>query len=91
LPDNNAIAESSNLIAAASITLDKLKKHEGESKNARRDVSLTSRAQEMLMNRLLESKSEYVFANYAGKPYLVTCSTIFTRSSEVICSFRMTA
>jgi len=45
---------------------------EGKSKNARRHVSLTSRAQEMLVNRSLESKSEYVFANYAGKPYLVT-------------------
>jgi integrase len=45
---------------------------EGKSKNARRHVSLTSRAQEMLVNRSLESKSEYVFANFAGKPYLVT-------------------
>jgi integrase len=45
---------------------------EGKSKNARRHVSLTSRAQEMLVNRSLESKSEYVFANQAGKPYLVT-------------------
>lgn len=45
---------------------------EGKSKNARRHVSLTSRAQEMLVNRSLESKSEYVFANYAGKPFLVT-------------------
>ena len=26
----------------------------------------------MLVNRSLESKSEYVFASYAGKPYLVT-------------------
>jgi integrase len=26
----------------------------------------------MLANRSLESKSEYVFASYAGKPYLVT-------------------
>jgi len=33
---------------------------EGKSKNARRHVSLTSRAQEMLVNRSLESKSEYV-------------------------------
>ncbi len=45
---------------------------EGKSKNARRHVSLTSRAQQMLVNRSLESKSEYVFANYAGNPYLVT-------------------
>jgi integrase len=45
---------------------------EGKSKNARRHISLTSRAQEMLVNRSLESKSEYVFANYAGKRYLVT-------------------
>jgi integrase len=45
---------------------------EGKSKNARRHVSLTSRVQEMLVNRSLESKSEYVFASYAGKPYLVT-------------------
>ena len=45
---------------------------EGKSKNARRHVSLTSRAQEMLVNRSLESKSEYVFANDRGKPYLVT-------------------
>ena len=36
---------------------------EGKSKNARRHVSLTSRAQEMLVNRSLESKSENVFAN----------------------------
>lgn len=33
---------------------------EGKSKNARRHVSLTPRAQEMLVNRSLESKSEYV-------------------------------
>ena len=26
----------------------------------------------MLVNRSLESESEYVFANYAGKPYFVT-------------------
>jgi len=45
---------------------------EGKSKNARRHVSLTSRAQQMLVNRSLESKSGYVFANYAGNPYLVT-------------------
>lgn len=45
---------------------------EGKSKNARRHVSLTPRAQEMLVNRSLESKSEYVFANSAGGPYLVT-------------------
>ena len=45
---------------------------EGKSKNARRHVSLTSRAQEMLVNRSLESISEYVFANHAGNPYLVT-------------------
>jgi len=45
---------------------------EGKSKNARRHVSLTRRAQEMLVNRSLESKSEFVFANHAGKPYLVT-------------------
>jgi len=45
---------------------------EGKSKNARRHVSLTPRAQETLVNRSLESKSEYVFANHRGKPYLVT-------------------
>ena len=45
---------------------------EGKSKNARRHVSLTPRAQEMLVNRSLESKSEYVFANQRGEPYLVT-------------------
>jgi integrase len=45
---------------------------EGKSKNARRHVSLTPRAQEMLVNRSLESKSEYVFANHFGDPYLVT-------------------
>ena len=45
---------------------------EGKSKNARRHVSLTKRVQEMLVNRSLESKSEYVFANHAGKPYLMT-------------------
>ena len=45
---------------------------EGKSKNARRHVSLTPRAQEVLVNRSLESKSEYVFANSAGDPYLVT-------------------
>ena len=45
---------------------------EGKSKNARRHVSLTRRAQEMLVNRSLESKSEYVFANQWGEPYLVT-------------------
>lgn len=43
---------------------------EGKSKNARRYVSLTSRAQEVLASRSLESKSECVFANVAGKPYL---------------------
>lgn len=45
---------------------------EGKSKNARRHVSLTPRAQEMLVNRSLDSKSEFVFANKSGKPYLVT-------------------
>jgi integrase len=45
---------------------------EGKSKNARRHVSLTPRAQEMLVNRSLESKSEYVFANQRGDRYLVT-------------------
>jgi integrase len=45
---------------------------EGKSKNARRHVSLTPRAQETLVNRSLGSKSEYVFANHGGKPYLVT-------------------
>jgi integrase len=45
---------------------------EGKSKNARRHVSLTPRAQEMLVNRSLESKSEYVFANQHSEPYLVT-------------------
>ena len=40
--------------------------------DARRHVSLTPRAQEMLVKRSLESKSEYVFANFAGTPYLVT-------------------
>src|SRR5205814_10073906 len=45
---------------------------EGKSKNARRHVSLTPRAQETLVNRSLESKSEYVFANHRGKPCLVT-------------------
>jgi integrase len=43
-----------------------------KSKNARRHVTLTARAQELLVKRSLKSKSEYVFANYAGKPYLVT-------------------
>jgi integrase len=45
---------------------------EGKSKNARRHVSLTPRAQAILVNRSLESKSEYVFANQRGEPYLVT-------------------
>ena len=45
---------------------------EGKSENARRHVSLTPRAQETLVNRSLESKSEYVFANHRGEPYLVT-------------------
>src|SRR5437016_3703514 len=45
---------------------------EGKSNNARRHVSLTPRAQEMLVNRSLESKSEYVFGNQRGEPYLVT-------------------
>jgi len=45
---------------------------EGKSKNARRHVSLTPRAQKTLVNRSLESKSEYVFANHRGEPYLVT-------------------
>ena len=45
---------------------------EGKSKNARRHVSLTPRAQDVLVNRSLESKSEYVFANQWGEPYLVT-------------------
>ena len=41
---------------------------EGKLKNARRHVSLTPRAQEILVNQSLESKSEYVFANQAGNP-----------------------
>jgi integrase len=45
---------------------------EGKSKNARRHVSLTPRAQQMLVNRSLQSNSEYVFASPGGKPYLVT-------------------
>lgn len=45
---------------------------EGKSKNARRHVSLTPRAQDMLVNRSLESKSEYVFANQWGDHYLAT-------------------
>lgn len=45
---------------------------DGKSKNARRHVSLTLRVQGMLVNRSLESKSEYVFANDRGKPYVVT-------------------
>jgi integrase len=45
---------------------------EGKTKAARRHVSLTCRAQKMLVNRSLVSKSEYVFANLADKPYLVT-------------------
>jgi integrase len=45
---------------------------EGKSKNARRHVSLTPTAQSMLVNRSLESTSEYVFANSKGSPYLVT-------------------
>src|ERR1044072_7885478 len=40
---------------------------EGKSKNARRPVSLTPRAQEMLVNRSLESRSEYVFANHLDR------------------------
>lgn len=35
-------------------------------------VSLTPRAREVLVNRSLESKSEYVLANQWGEPYLVT-------------------
>jgi integrase len=45
---------------------------EGKSKNTRRHVSLTPRAQEMLVSRSLESTSEYVFANQRREPYLVT-------------------
>lgn len=45
---------------------------EGKSKNARRHVSLTPRAQQVLVNRSLDSQSEYVFANRGGEPYLVT-------------------
>src|SRR5215471_15055502 len=44
----------------------------GKSKNARRHVSLTPRAQEMLVARSLESNSDYVFANRREEPYLVT-------------------
>jgi hypothetical protein len=45
---------------------------ERKSNNPRRHVSLTPGAQEMLVNRSSGSKSEYVFANHAGNPYLVT-------------------
>lgn len=41
----------------------------GKSENARRNVSLTARVREMLLNRSLESASTYVFANSQGKPY----------------------
>lgn len=60
------------LDAAAGKKLGYLFVREGKSKNARRHVSLTPRAQEMLVSRSLESKSEYVFANHTGNPYRVT-------------------
>lgn len=44
----------------------------GKSKNARRNVPITDRLAEMLLNRSLESKSVYVFPSETGKPYLVT-------------------
>lgn len=43
-----------------------------KSDNALRNVSLTARVREMLLNRSLESASNYVFANSHGKPYQVT-------------------
>jgi len=68
----NYVQSRHGKVAVAGKKLGYLFVREGKSKNARRHVSLTSRAQEMLVNRSLGSKSEYVFANYAGKPYLVT-------------------
>ena len=41
----------------------------GKSENARRNVSLTARVREMLLNRSLESASTYVFANDQNKPF----------------------
>lgn len=40
----------------------------GKSENAKRNVPLTDRVREMLLNRSLESASTYVFANGEGKP-----------------------
>jgi integrase len=53
---------------------------EGKSKNARRQVSLTPRDQEMRVNRSLESRSEYVFTNQRGEHVSSLRSIIFTRS-----------
>ncbi len=69
---NAQFTEQESFDAANGKKLGHLFVREGKSKNARRHVSLTPVAQEMLVSRSLESKSEYVFANYAGKPYLVT-------------------
>lgn len=45
---------------------------EGKSKNARRTVPLTDRAAAVLSARFEGRKTELVFANREGKPYLVT-------------------
>ncbi|MFN2509937.1 MAG: tyrosine-type recombinase/integrase [Pyrinomonadaceae bacterium] len=44
----------------------------GKSAFATRNISLTPRVKEMLINRSLESKSAFVFAGEHGKPFLVT-------------------
>ncbi|MGA2987105.1 MAG: site-specific integrase [Terriglobia bacterium] len=43
----------------------------GKSKNAGRNVPITDRRAEMLLNRSLESKSVYVFPSETGRPYRV--------------------
>jgi len=49
-----------------------LRVREGKSKNARRNVSLTVRVKDMLLNRSLDSKSSFVFAGPSRKPFVVT-------------------
>jgi len=44
----------------------------GKSWNVRRNVPITDRLAEMLLNRSLQSNSLYVFPSETGKPYLVT-------------------
>jgi len=46
-----------------------LQVREGKSKNARRNLSLTARVKGMLSERLVEGKSDFVFAGESGKGF----------------------